>query len=260
MLAGGTRLAMMDTRRITDVVDVASLGLRGIEARGRRLRIGAATPIQDVIESEEAAKWSLGLLPEACRATSSSLLLRNMSTLGGEIAGADGQSPVGAVLLALGAKVSFTDGSKRILPVADYLSAERSELSVPHIITAIDLPVPHPTLRARLERLAQLPSSLSLALVVVALEVRRGGCFKPRIAVTGATPRPVRRHLAEEVLEGKKLTEENINASAQAAAQDMECVSDHHAGSEYRREMVGVLVRRALGAIAAEGTAGRPRK
>lgn len=256
LLAGGSKLLASELPEVTQVVDVANLGLGGIAARSRTLTMGAATPVQDLLESAEVSAWTRGILGEACLAATSSLLLRNRSTLGGEIAGAGVQAPIVAALLVLKASLSVYTGSKSKIDLADYLSARADGSLGPHIVTAVAVPKLDRRLDTRLQRLTQLASGPSLALIVVALESRRAGCGQPRIAVTAATLSPSRLRAAEELLDGRRLTAETIRDAAQAASQEVQSFGDQHASAEYRREMTGVLLRRALVHLAGPESAG----
>jgi carbon-monoxide dehydrogenase medium subunit len=67
-----------------------------------------------------------------------------------------------------------------------------------------------------------------------------------RLAVGGVGPLPVRLARAEQTLEGKPMTEPLITQAAEAAAKEVNPPSDFLATSEYRREMVKVLVKRTI--------------
>ncbi len=163
ILAGGTKLIDCDSKGITDVIDILHMGLGGVQVRGRYLRIGATTSVQDLMESESATAWSSGLLSEACRIASSSILLRNMSTAAGEIAGAGSQASLVAALLALDARLSIFDGAKRSMSLEEYPAQRRAGPFGPHVSKEIDVPKPARLFRAKIERFPQLTSSLDHA-------------------------------------------------------------------------------------------------
>ena len=68
-----------------------------------------------------------------------------------------------------------------------------------------------------------------------------------KIALGAVAITPKRAHKAEELILGKKLTEELIEEAAQVASQeDCSPISDIRATADYRRRMVYVHVRNAL--------------
>jgi carbon-monoxide dehydrogenase medium subunit len=96
------------------------------------------------------------------------------------------------------------------------------------------------------EKVARTPSDAPIVCVMAKLRLEGTTARDVHVAVGGVGPLPVRLARAEQALEGKTLTESLIAQAAQAAAQEVKPPSDFLASSEYRREMVKVLVRRAL--------------
>jgi CO/xanthine dehydrogenase FAD-binding subunit len=71
-------------------------------------------------------------------------------------------------------------------------------------------------------------------------------CRKASIALGGVAPTPIRAAEAENLLAGRKLTEELIMEAGVKAAQATEPESDYHASAEYRRNMAAVFTQRSL--------------
>jgi carbon-monoxide dehydrogenase medium subunit len=115
------------------------------------------------------------------------------------------------------------------------------------ILTEIRLPVLPPGSSGRYLKLSPR-RSLDLAIVGVAvLTVTEDGIFKDvRISLGAVAPTPIRAKLAEEILKGRKISQEIIERAAETAAQEAQPIDDHRASAEYRKEMVKVLTRRAL--------------
>ena len=67
------------------------------------------------------------------------------------------------------------------------------------------------------------------------------GC---RIALGASAPTPMRAKRAEEVLRGKKITDDLLKEAGEIASVEAEPLSDIHASEEYRRQLVKVLVKR----------------
>jgi aerobic carbon-monoxide dehydrogenase medium subunit len=83
--------------------------------------------------------------------------------------------------------------------------------------------------------------------VAAALEMDGNVCRAARVGLTGASTHAQRLTQVEDALAGKELTQANIDAAANLAADGLEDVnSDIHASEAYRRAMVKVFTRRAI--------------
>ena len=76
-----------------------------------------------------------------------------------------------------------------------------------------------------------------------------------RIAYGAMAPTPIRAKAAERALEGRALDAASIAAAAAAAAEGTSPADDALASAWYRREVVGVHLRRLLAGEDAEGDA-----
>ena len=88
-----------------------------------------------------------------------------------------------------------------------------------------------------------------MAGVAVTLSVDGAGrCTAARIVLFGVGPTPVRARGAEQMLVGEALGQPALEAAGRKASEDLEePLSDVHASAEFRRHLVEVLTRRALG-------------
>jgi aerobic carbon-monoxide dehydrogenase medium subunit len=73
-----------------------------------------------------------------------------------------------------------------------------------------------------------------------------GVCSDARIALFGVGSSPYRAREAEDLLKGQRPDEKLLRQVGLKAAEDLEPDSDIHASAEYRKEVGGVMVRRAL--------------
>ena len=80
----------------------------------------------------------------------------------------------------------------------------------------------------------------------VCLTVSGGVCQEARIALGSVAPTVLRAKKAEAALKGKKIDQSLIEEAANAAAEETHTITDIRSTAEYRREMAGVLVKRAL--------------
>ena len=82
--------------------------------------------------------------------------------------------------------------------------------------------------------------------VAVSITVERGQCLDVGIVLAAVGPTPIRAVHAEAMLRDRPVSAGLVLQAAHAAMQDARPISDVRASADYRREMVGVLTRRAL--------------
>src|SRR5262249_40951057 len=89
---------------------------------------------------------------------------------------------------------------------------------------------------------------LDIAVVGVASEVTvtNGVCARAGIALAAVAPLPRRATGAEQALQGKPLTEAQIERAAALAADAASPINDQRGSVEFRRHLVRVLTRRTL--------------
>lgn len=211
LLAGGSQLvADLETRARPDVeavIDLAALGLDGIEPGEGSLRLGATATLTSVIEDPAAQQVAGGLLVRAARAEGP-INLRNAATVGGTVASAAPDSEFYAALLALGASVVASDGAQETVTPLEELEG------IAGLITAVLVPTDEA--RSGHARVARTPSDRP---IVAALAVQTGS--GERVALCGVAARPV--------LLGAPLDPPD----------------DFKGSAEYRRALVDVVVARA---------------
>jgi len=87
-----------------------------------------------------------------------------------------------------------------------------------------------------------------MATVAVAVSVTLGPgkdvCQDARIVLGACASTQLRAKQAEEVIRGKKITDDLLKEAGQVASLEAEPISDVTASEEYRRELVKVLVPR----------------
>jgi len=239
ILAGGTTLVPQARRDVQALVDLRDLKLAYIKREGNALRIGATTTLQDIIESPDAPQ----MLAQAAHA-SAPINVRNVATIGGVLASAGFGAPLLVVLLALDAVLVIYSPEARQSPIAAFLAYREKLLRDGALVTEAGIPLTGA--RMTFEKVSRTPSDAPIVCAVAKLRLDNGIARDVRVAVGGVGPIPVRLARAEQMLEGKALTEALVVQAADAAAKEVNPPSDFLASSEYRREMVKVLVRRTV--------------
>jgi CO/xanthine dehydrogenase FAD-binding subunit len=220
------------------VMDIQQLGLDQIEADNGLLRIGAGVSLRDLALSDAP-----DTLRQAARRVGGPAI-RNVATVGGNIFARQPYGTVAAVLLAMDAVLAFTgpDGPQQIEMAEFYASGGNA----PGLLTHIGCP--HPAGKLLFLKCARQrfggPTVISVALRIELAD--DGSVSAARIALGGAGETPLRAGAAEELLIGKPLSAEIIEAAAAAAAENCAPPSDPVATAWYRQRMVGVYVARAL--------------
>jgi carbon-monoxide dehydrogenase medium subunit len=82
--------------------------------------------------------------------------------------------------------------------------------------------------------------------VLIQLEKETEKCSSVRLVIGACAPTPLRVPAAEEILVGKKIADQDIEAAAQAASEAVRPITDVRASELYRKEMVEVQCKRAL--------------
>jgi carbon-monoxide dehydrogenase medium subunit len=209
------------------------------------LRVGGLATILDV-ETSPAVRQHYPLLATACHVVAN-IRIRNMATIGGNLAHADSQSDPPAALVALDASVELSrrDG-KRTVKLADFLiGSYETGLARDEILTALIVPAPAANSKGTYLKFTTR-SSEDRPCAGVAAWVRRanGRAGEARVVIGAVSPAPV--VLSEPLSAGQSLTADMIAEISRRAARAVDPIDDLRGPADYKRQIVEVLVRRAL--------------
>lgn len=255
IVAGGTDLLVelrQGTRKAEVLIDVGRVqGLDSIAGESGVLRLGPLVShsrlVASRLVSERAfplaqAAWSIGG-PQ----------IRNQGTLGGNLVTASPANDTIPPLLALGATVVLRSlYGERQLALSDFYQGVRKVNMAPEeMVTEVRVPSMGAGERGVFLKLGlRRAQAISVVNTAVVVRVEGGVVQRARIALGSVAPTVVRAAAAEESLLGGALTEEAVARAAELAAVAAAPIDDIRAGADYRRQMVRVLVRRALTALA----------
>ena len=250
-VAGGTDV-MIDTRvgrvRTDWLVDLSPLrSLAGVELDGETLRLGALTKIRAVELDPELARRASALV-EAARVLGS-VQIRTMATVGGNLCHATPSAEMPPALLVHDALAEIAGpGGAREIPLAELFAGPgRTTLAPGELLTALRLRVPAAGAGSCYLR-QTVRWSMDLAGVGVAASVEVDGATvtRARVALGAVAPVPLLVDEAAEAVVGTELPAEAAAEAGARAAAACSPISDARGTAEYRRQVTGVLVSRAL--------------
>lgn len=261
-ISGGTAVVLMMRQgliRPDTLVSLAGLeGLGGIRLEGERLRIGAGVPLSEVAASPEVRATAPSLATACGRV--GNVRVRNVATLGGNVAEADYASDPPSVLVSLDAscRVVGPDGEREV-PVADLLVGfYTTSLQPGEVITEVIVPRPAPGARSTYLKYISRSSEDRPCVGVAAHAVLDAGEVADlRVAVGAVAETPQRLDEHTTSVRGRALTPEVAAEVAAAYAATIEPMDDARGSAWYRSRMIEVFVRRAITALAAQTSSGR---
>lgn len=251
-LAGGTDLMVQIERGRIAPRHVVGLhrvpGLAGIEANGR-IVLGAGVTHR-AIERAPALGGALRCLIEGAEVIGGHQV-RNVATVGGNLANASPAADLVPCLLALDGTVRLVGpGGERELPIERFLlGPNRTARRPDELLTRVSLPaLPAHSSSAFLKAGRRRAMEISVVCVAarLTLDASRERCLEARIALGAVAPTTIRAREAERALEGRPVGGEAFERAAAAAQEACRPIDDVRASAAFRRHLVGVLVRRAL--------------
>ena len=251
ILAGGHSLIPMMKLRFASpefLIDINNIpGLSYIREEDGYLKIGAMTREAEVETSKVIhAKYPIFL--DATKLIADPQV-RNMGTLGGNLAHGDAANDHPALMMALRAEVVISSAEgHRAVPIDEFFYGFYMTAVQPNeILTEIRIPVPGPGTGNAYHKLERKVGDYATAGVAVQLTLDKDGvCTYAGIGLTNVNPTPMRAVRSEEVLLGHKLDAERIELAGQYASEDCSPSSDLRGDEAYKRAMVKVLTKRMI--------------
>ena len=264
LMAGGTALVLQMKQRFAQPEHV--IGLRGVARNnglgdlgevGGAIRVGALSTLRRM-EDSPLLRQRIPMLAETMSRVATRRI-RSMATIGGALVNGDPNQDPPPALIALDATVEFTStAGTRSCPVEEiFVDYYETDVRPGEVLTAVEVPVPaEDTCAAYLKFLPRTADDY--ATVSVAAVVSRNAdntCREARIVLGAAGTTPVRARAAEDVLRGQELGEDAFRAAADTVPEAVDPLDDFRGSADYKREMAGVFVRRALAQAVASGSA-----
>ena len=252
VIAGGTSLIIWMRQRLLMPKLVIGLGripdFDTITFDPREgLRIGAGARHRDV-ELSPAIKQHYPLLHETFRKVAQPRI-RNMGTIGGNLAGGDPLTDPGASLMALDAELTLTSSSNgtRTMSLEEFfVDYYQTALEPGELLTEIRVPPPQRRGWSHIKFTPRSVEDFATVGVAVTLQAGNGTCEDVRVGLNSVASIIVRAKKAEEVLRGKPISDAALQEMGEVAAREVDPMDDNRGSADYKRDLVKVLVRRAV--------------
>jgi carbon-monoxide dehydrogenase medium subunit len=252
LLAGGTDLLVdlkCGRRKAAHLVSISRIDeLRGVSLTDDGLRIGALTTITQLGESPLLDDRFQPIRDATDEMAAPQI--RNMATIGGNIVSAVPCADLPPILTAMNASVEAwsPDGERRIPLESFFVGVRRTALRDNEILSAVIVPAPPAGFGAAYARFALRDGNgIAVASVAASLQLSGDGTIEDARVVLGAVaPVPKLVESAVSLLIGQRPETAVFEKAAAAATEAAEPICDIRGSADYRREVVGVMARRAL--------------
>jgi aerobic carbon-monoxide dehydrogenase medium subunit len=258
VLAGGQSLIPVLSFRLSapeHLVDINRLPGLGefsrLPAGGWRI---PALVRQRQAERSAALAESAPLLTEALTQVAHPQI-RNRGTICGSLAHADSSAEMPAVMLALNARMTIASASgTRVVGADDFFVFHMTTaISADELLLAVEFDDAAPRTYTSFTEFAPRKGDFCLAGVAATVTFGEDGTVAGgRVVAAGVAATPLRLRPVEDLITGSALDADALTAAQRAARDAVSPSGDVHADAAYRRQLVSVLVRRALSAVNAK--------
>ena len=261
ILAGGQSLIPAMRFRLampSILIDINRLDdLRYVEERGDHLAIGAMT-LEHSLEDAAVVRSSYPLLHDTAVVIADPLV-RNMATVGGNIAHADPANDHPATMLAYNATV-VAKGPKgeRTIAIDDFFTGLfENAMGEDEILTEIRIPKPGANSGGAYTKFERKVGDYAISAAAVQLRLDGETVAAARIGLTNVSSVPMRAKGAEAELVGKSISDAVIEAAGKAAAAECDPSPDLRGGVDYKRDITRVMVKRSIQQAVARAKGGK---
>jgi carbon-monoxide dehydrogenase medium subunit len=241
VMAGGTSLLIMMRQSLNRLPRFGKISYSAQDG----LRIGAGARHRD-IELSNPVERHYPLLHETFRKVAQPRI-RNMGTVGGNLAAGDPLTDPGASLIALDAAVTLSSSKgQRTMPLREFfIDYYQTALEPGELLTEIHVPPPTRPAWAHIKFTPRSVEDFATVGVAITLDIKNGRCEDVRLGLNSVASTIVHAKQAEAVLRGKTITDDLLRAMGEIAAGECDPTDDNRGSAEYKRELVKVLVPRA---------------
>lgn len=236
------------------LIDLSTVdGLDYIRRDNGHVAIGAMTR-ERTVERSDVVRADVPLLAAAMPLIGH-IAIRNRGTIGGSTAHADPSAEIPAVAVALDAEMVVRSNARgqRSISATDFFQGFfTTALEADEALVELRFPVAQPGTGVAFEEATRRHGDFAMVGAAAMVRTEGGRIADGRVVLFGVADTPVRHAEAEALLAGAEPNTEAFESAGALAADSVTPPSDLHGTSAYRKQLVSVLVRRAL-AKAAQG-------
>lgn len=261
IIAGGQSLMPILNMRLarpTRLVDINHIPhLGGIRLIDGAVEIGALARHAEVLGSE-LVRERVPLLSEAMQHVAHPAV-RNRGTFAGSVCLADPAAEIPAVLVALNARIRLRSlhGTRTIAARDFFLDLFETAIDPGEMVVAVELPVAMPGQRFAFAELSRRHGDFAIAGLCVVATMDESRIQRIDLAYFGVCSKPTLAETAAEILAGTVADRTVVDQAVASLDQELSPQEDHQADGPMRLHLAGVLLRRSLARIMAEGRPGR---
>lgn len=251
LLAGGQSLIPMMNFRIVQpavLIDINKLSmLAGVTQNSDGSMVVGALTRERTLEQSNYIHTAYPLLSEALPYIGH-LAIRSRGTIGGSLVQADpsGELPLVSVMLDSVLHVQGPDGIRRVPADEFFITYLTVDVAETELLVAVEFPKPESASWA-FEEYAQRRGDFAIVAAAAGIRLASDGTIEfARFGLGGANPTPLRVTAVEEALIGQLPTAAVVADAIELAMSEIDPDPDVHASTEYRKQLVRVLGRRAL--------------
>jgi len=251
VLAGGQsllpamKLRVLAPKILVDIGNIKELSF--IRKEQNTLKIGATT-IMTTLENDPEVASLLPILKETASEIADPLV-RNLGTVGGDLCHGDPKNDLPAAMLALNASfaIASKQGTRTVGSDAFFLGKFKTALEPNEILTEIQIPLEEGKVGSAYRKVRKGSGGFTVAGVAAYVSAADDNTvFECRLAMTAVGSKPLRAPEAEKFLVGKTPKASVLDNVAKLAVDGSKPVADVTASEEYRRRVLGILVKDAL--------------
>lgn len=247
ILAGGTDLMVglrSGIKKPYYLLDISGLDeLRSVDRSDWFLRIGALATHSEIAEKVSG----IDCLSRAALSIGSPQI-RNMGTLGGNLANASPAADLYPPLMVLDAQVNLKSKSReRTVAISDLPKGPNATILAPdEMIIGVSFKVPERFYSGFIKIGLRTALSISVASAALLATYKRDGFESVRVACGAVAPTPIRLKSVEALLSNSSYSPEILKEVAKVAQSECSPISDIRATADYRRHVTGVIVSRLV--------------
>jgi CO/xanthine dehydrogenase FAD-binding subunit len=253
VLAGGTDvLVQIRNGNISPsiLLDISQVGeLRSVEFNLNEVSIGAGVSLSELVESEEIKSEFPSIWAAAKEVGSEQI--RNLATIGGNLANGSPAADLTPPLVSLDAELSLLgpEGSRRIAVVDLVVGPGQTRLGPSEIIHSVHIPRQcerQGDVFIKVGKRKALAISVANVSASVCLSEDRQKFESVQLAFGSVGPKVVRAFVCEEALRGRSIDNRSIELALKQLDKEISPIDDIRATARYRRIVCKRIAKQAV--------------